>query len=140
PLQFAADFNLEPWRQFAPVTGSQLLQTSHLTRPKGLVVVDPVDSAQPLDAVDMLDTFVDEAIALAVQPTVVFLSNGRHSHYAPYLRIATQIRAQRAYQLARINFVCLRTSRSAIDLHARWIDNVISHAMLYQESMQPESV
>src|SRR5262249_53061502 len=46
----------------------------------------------------------------------------------------------RAYQLARINFVCLRTSRSAIDLHARWIDNVISHAMLYQESMQPESV
>lgn len=73
-------------------TRPQLLQPVPSVQPKGLVVVDAVDSAWPLDTVDVLDTFVDQAIAFAMQPTVVFLGNARHPHHGPFLRAATQIR------------------------------------------------
>jgi hypothetical protein len=53
-----------------------------------------VDSTQTLDAVDMLYAFVDQTITLAMQPTVIFLHNTWHTHNAPYLRLAAQIRHQ----------------------------------------------
>jgi hypothetical protein len=53
-----------------------------------------VDRAQTLDAVDMLDAFVDQAITLAMQPTVIFFGNTWRAHNAPHFRLTAQIRQQ----------------------------------------------
>jgi hypothetical protein len=53
-----------------------------------------VDRAQTLDAVDMLNAFVDQTITLAMQPTVIFFDNTWHAHNAPHLRLTAQIRHQ----------------------------------------------
>src|SRR5215469_7488621 len=88
----------------------------------------------------MLDAFVQQSIALTVQPTVVLFRNGWDADDAPYPRIAAQICHQRAQQLGHIDTVCLRSPRSAIDLHARRINDVIAHAMRFKKAMEPEPV
>ena len=92
-LQLAHDLRLDARRQFLTVSGAQLLQPRQSVWPKWLVVVDAVDRAQTLDAVDMLDAFVDQAITLAMQPTVIFFGNTWHAHNAPHL-LTAQIRQQ----------------------------------------------
>jgi hypothetical protein len=51
-----------------------------------------MDRAKPLDAVDVLATFVDQTVTLTVQPTVILFSNSWHAYHAPHLRFAAQMR------------------------------------------------
>ena len=46
-----------------------------------------MDRAQTLDAVDVLDAFVDQAVTLAMQPTIIFFGNTWHTHNAPHFRL-----------------------------------------------------
>ena len=98
-------------------------------RPQRLVIVDALERAKPFDAVDMLNTFGDQAITLTMQPPGVFLFDAGHAHHAPHLRLAAQIRHQRAQQPLRVDPIRLYSSRPPVHLQACRINNVIAYAM-----------
>src|SRR5215472_19165035 len=93
-LQFALDFLFEPPWQLISSSSAQAFQPQHSLRVHRLVVVDAVYGAKPLDAVDVLATFVDEAVTLTVQSTVILFGNAWHTHHAPYLWFPTYMRHQ----------------------------------------------
>src|ERR1700694_3782873 len=88
----------------------------------------------------MLDTFADQAVAITVQPTVIFFGNTWDTDHAPYFRVAAQIGHERAQQLCHVDVVGLGPSRSPIHLNARRIDDVVADTVRLKEAMQPEPV
>ena len=76
----------------------------------------------------------------AAQRTVILLGNGWDPHQAPYLRFAAQIGHQRAQQFGYVDVVGLGAAGAPINLHARRVDDVIAHAILFQQPMDPEPV
>ena len=80
------------------IDAARLLRSlmAHALRVHRLVVVDAVDGAKALDAVDVLATFVDEAVTLTVQSTVILFGNAWHTHHAPHFWFPTHMRHQRA--------------------------------------------
>src|SRR5215469_15539401 len=97
-LQFAVYFLLEPPWQLISSSRAQAFQLQHSLRVHRLVVVDAVDGAKSLDAVDVLATFVDESVTLTVQPPVILFGNAWHTHHAPHLWFPTRMRHQRPQQ------------------------------------------
>src|ERR1700758_4594540 len=87
PLQFAQDFRLEPRRQRLTISGAQPFQLLHPIAAQGLALIDAMDREQSLDPVAVLDTFVNQPIALTMEPTVVLFDDTWHAHNAPNLRL-----------------------------------------------------
>jgi hypothetical protein len=72
-------------------SSAQAFQPQHSLRVHRLVVVDTVDGAKSLDTVDVLAAFVDEAVTLTVQSTVILFGNAWHTH-PPHLWFPTRMR------------------------------------------------
>jgi hypothetical protein len=83
----------------------------------------------------VLATFIDEAVTLAVQSTVILFGNGWHTHDAPHLGFATQVRHQRSQQSHSINAIRLRSSYASVDLQACRVDYVIAHSMTLEQTV-----
>src|SRR5262249_60360381 len=102
-LQFALDFLLEPPWQLISSSSAQAFQPQHSLRVHRLVVVDAVYGAKPLDAVDVLATFVDEAVTLTGQSAVILFGNAWDTHHAPYPWFPTYMPHPRPQQSPRVN-------------------------------------
>jgi hypothetical protein len=118
-LQFAHDLRFDPRWQRASISRTEALERLQPIRPDGFAVIDAVQRAESLDAVDVLDTFGYQATALAVQPALIFFSDSWHAHDAPHLGLAAQMRHQRPQHSTRIDAIRLSSTRTPIDLHAR---------------------
>jgi hypothetical protein len=79
-LQLACDLCLEPRRQLASVTSTQLIQPQRPIASHWLVVVNAVDRTQALNAVHVLDTFSDQPTPLTMQPAVIFFGTRTTLH------------------------------------------------------------
>ena len=78
------------------VQAARTSEARYRLRVQRMIIVDSLERAKPFDAVDVLNTFRDQTVPLAVQPTRVLCSNAGHLHHAPHFRLAAQIRHQRA--------------------------------------------
>src|SRR5215472_137420 len=134
-LQFALDFLLEPPWQLISSSSAQAFQPQHSLRVHRLVVVGAMHGAKSLDTVDVLAAFVDEAITLTVQSTVILFGNAWHTYHAPHLWFPTRMRHQRPQQSRRVDAIRLRSSYTSVDLQARRVNYVIAHSMTLEQTV-----
>src|SRR3954447_18260029 len=77
PIELAADLALEARRKGATIARDQLLKPPPAVAVQGLVVADPLGEQKPLDAVDVLDPFGRQRLALTTDPAPILLLGGR---------------------------------------------------------------
>src|SRR3954469_12070177 len=82
PIELPADLGLQALWKGAAIARDQLLKPLPAVSVQGLVVADPLGEQKPLDAVDVLDPFGCQRLALPTDPAAVLLL-GRRSPSSP---------------------------------------------------------
>jgi hypothetical protein len=72
-VKFAADLGLHAGRQGAAIAGPQFFQAIASVAAQRFVVADALAEEQAFDAVDVLDPFGDQHLALAVGPAAILI-------------------------------------------------------------------
>jgi hypothetical protein len=83
--QFAVDFLVEPLSQLISISSAQSLHPQYSLRVHRLVIVDAVDGASPLMRLTLPTTFVDEAVTLMVESTIILFGNAWHTQHTAHL-------------------------------------------------------
>src|SRR4051795_4929272 len=73
PIELSADLGLQALRKGATIARDQLLETLPAVAVQGLVVADPLGEQKPLDAIDVLDPFGRQGLALTTDPAPILL-------------------------------------------------------------------
>ena len=73
PIELPADLGLQALRKGATIARDQLLKPLPAVSVQGLVVADPLGEQKPLDAVDVLDPFGRQRLALPTDPAPILL-------------------------------------------------------------------
>src|SRR4051794_3045249 len=73
PIELPADLGLQALRKGATIARDQVLKPLSTVAVQGLVVADPLGEQKPLDAVDVLDPFGCQGLALPTDPAAVLL-------------------------------------------------------------------
>src|SRR3954447_5059788 len=81
----------------------QLLKPLPAVSVQGLVVADPLGEQKPLDAVDVLDPFGCQGLALTTDPATILLLWGRGLDHRPTPGLATLVAQQCANQASAFN-------------------------------------
>src|SRR5690349_7427396 len=68
PIELPADLGLQALRKGATIARDQFLEPLPSVAVQGLVVADPLGEQKPLDAVDVLDPFGGQDLALTTDP------------------------------------------------------------------------
>jgi hypothetical protein len=140
PPALALDLRLERRRQAAAVTGAQPVEPPAPVAPRRREVPDALGHQQPLDAADVLDTLIDQPLALTAAPAAVLVLDARHPDHAAHLRLAALPGDQRAQQDAQVDPGRLGPARPAVDRQARRVDHLVLDAAGAQQPVQPEAV
>src|SRR5205085_11213386 len=96
PIELPADLGLQALRKGATIARDQFLKPLSTVAVQGLVVADPLGEQKPLDAVDVLDSFGGQDVALSTDPAPVFLVWGRGLAHRTYSCLASLVRQQSA--------------------------------------------
>src|SRR5438874_13111378 len=100
-------------RQRTAVAGLELFQAlAPITAPR-LVSGYPFGEKKPLDAVDVANALGRQRLALAAEPSAVFLLGLGHLHHRADARLPTFIREQPANQRLPVDLVGPRTPTQA---------------------------
>ena len=73
PIELPADLGLQALRKGATIARDQFLKPLSTVAVQGLVVADPLGEQKPLDAVDVLDPFGRQRLALPTDPAPILL-------------------------------------------------------------------
>src|SRR5215211_3457703 len=73
PIELAADLGFQALRTGAAIARDQFLEPLSTVAGQGLVVADPLGEQKPRDAVDVLDPFGCQGLALATDPAPILL-------------------------------------------------------------------
>src|SRR3954468_18142254 len=73
PVELPSDLGLQALRKGATIARDQFLEPLPAVSVQGLVVADPLGEQKPLDAIDVLDPFGCQGLALTTDPATVLL-------------------------------------------------------------------
>src|SRR3954471_6769000 len=88
PIEFPADLGFQALRKGATIARDQLLEPLSTVAVQGLVVADPLGEQKPLDAIDVLDPFGGQDLALPTDPAPILLVWGRGLDHRTNARLA----------------------------------------------------
>src|SRR3954464_1790004 len=108
PIELSADLGLQALRKGATIARDQLLETLPAVAVQGLVVADPLGEQKPLDAIDVLDPFGRQGLALTTDPAAVLLLGGRSLDHRTNPGLAPLVGQQGANQSLAVDLVSLR--------------------------------
>ena len=106
-IEFAGDLGLEVRRQGAPVARRQVFETLTSIAAQRLVIRYSLGEQQSLDAIDVLDPFGDQNLALAAEATAVFFLRRRRLDHRADAGFAALIGQQGAKQRFAVDLVGL---------------------------------
>jgi hypothetical protein len=107
---------------------------------QGLVVADPLGEQKPLDAVDVLDPFGRQRLALATDPAPILLVWGRRLDHRTHPGLAPLVGQQGANQGFAIDLVGLRPPTPPGCRDRGGIDDMALDPFLLQDAVDPEPV
>src|SRR4051812_20173373 len=107
PVELPADLGLQALRKGATIARDQLLKPLPAVAVQRLVVADPLGEQKPLDAVDVLDPFGCQGLALATDPAPILLLGRRSLDHRTNPGLAPLVGQQGANQGFAIDLVSL---------------------------------
>ena len=108
PVELPSDLGLQAIRKRATIARDQLLKPLPTVAVQGLVVADPLGEQKPLDAIDVLDPFGCQGLALTTDPATILLLWGRGLDHRTNPGLATLVGQQCANQGFAVDRVGLR--------------------------------
>src|SRR3954468_17415283 len=107
PIELSADLGLQALRKGATIARDQLLETLPAVAVQGLVVADPLSEQKPLDAIDVLDPFGRQGLALTTDAAAGLLVWGRSLEHRTHPGLPRLVAEQGAHQSLTVNPVGL---------------------------------
>src|SRR3954462_14870991 len=140
PIEFPADLGFQALRKGATIARDQLLEPLSTVAVQGLVVADPLGEQKPLDAVDVLDPFGGQDLALPTDPAPILLVWGRGLDHRTNARLAPLVGQQSANQGFAIDLVSLCPPTPPGGGDGSGIDDMALDPFLLQDAVDPEPV
>src|SRR3954453_6096501 len=108
PIELPADLGFQALRKGATIARDQLLKPLPAVAVQRLVVADPLGEQKPLDAVDVLDPFGCQGLALATDPAPILLLGRRSLDHRTNPGLAPLVGQQGPHQSLTVDLVGLR--------------------------------
>src|SRR3954452_16442359 len=140
PIEFPADLGLQALRRGATMPRYRLLEPLSTVAVQGLVVADPLGEQKPLDAIDVLDPFGGQDLALPTDPAPILLVWGRGLDHRTNARLAPLVGQQSANQGFAIDLVGLRPPTPPGGGDGSGIDDMPLDPFALQDPVDPEPV
>src|SRR5881227_2588394 len=140
PIELPSDLGLQALRKGATIARDQFLKPLSTVAVQGLVVADPLGEQKPLDAVDVLDPFGRQDVALPTDPAPVLLVWGRGLDHRTHPGLAPLVGQQSANQGFAIDLVGLRPPPPPGAGDGGGIDDMALDPFLLQDAVDPEPV
>src|SRR3954447_18560521 len=140
PVELPADLGLQALRKGATIARDQFLKPLPAVSVQGLVVADPLGEQKPLDAIDVLDPFGGQDLALPTDPASVLLVWGRGLDHRTNARLAPLVGQQSATQGFAIDLVGLPPPTPPGGGDGSGIDDMALDPFLLQDAVDPEPV
>src|SRR3954454_12834646 len=153
PVKLAADLGLQALRKGAAIARDQRLKPLPAVSVQGLVVADPLGEQKPLDAIDVLDPFGGQDLALPTDPAPILLLGGRSLDHRTNPGLAPLVGQQSANQgfaplvgqksanrASPINLVGLRPPTPPGGGDGSGIDDMALDPFALQDAVDPEPV
>src|SRR3954467_10577880 len=107
PVELPADRGLQALWKRATIARDQFLEPLPAVAVQRLVVADPLGEQKPLDAVDVLDPFGRQRLALTTDPAAVLLVWGRSLDHRTHPGLAPLVGQQGSHQSLTLDLVGL---------------------------------
>src|SRR5215210_7408969 len=107
PVELPADLGLQALRKGATIARDQLLKPLPAVSVQGLVVADPLGTQKPFDAVDVLNPFGCEGLALTTDPAPILLLGARSLDHRTNPGLAPLVGQQGSHQSLTVDPVRL---------------------------------
>src|SRR3954471_1672145 len=108
PVELPTDLGLQALWKRATIARDQFLEPLPAVAVQRLVVADPLGEQKPLDAIDVLDPFGRQRLALPTDPAAVLLVWGRSLDHRTHPGLAPLVRPPSANGAFAMNLVALR--------------------------------
>src|SRR3954454_24564874 len=140
PVELPADLGLQALWKRATIARDQFLEPLPAVAVQRLVVADPLGEQKPLDAIDVLDPFGRQRLALPTDPAAVLLVWGRSLDHRTHPGLAPLVGQQRATQAFAIDLVGLRPPTPPGGGDGSGIDDMALDPFRLQYAVDPEPV
>ena len=140
PIELPADLGLQALRKGATIARDQFLKPLSTVAVQGLVVADPLGEQKPLDAVDVLDPFGCQRLALPTDPAPILLLGRRSLDHRTNPGLAPLVGQQGANQGFAIDLVGLRPPTPPGRGDGGGIDDMALDPFRLQDAVDPEPV
>ncbi len=92
PIEFPADFRLQPRRQLTAVAGSQRRESLETITPKRIVIPAALAAEQAPDPIGVLNAFLEQRAALARQAAAILVFRARRANQGTDPPLAASVR------------------------------------------------
>src|SRR3954470_6310160 len=140
PIELSADLGLQALRKGATIARDQLLETLPAVAVQGLVVADPLGEQKPLDAIDVLDPFGRQGLALTTDPAPILLVWSRGLDHRTNPGLAPLVGQQGPHQSLTVDPVGLRPPPPTGRRDGGGIDDMALDPFALQDAVDPEPV
>src|SRR3954462_8781414 len=140
PVELPADLGLQALWEGAASARDAFLEPLPAVAVQGLVVADPLGEQKPLDAIDVLDPFGRQRLALTTDPAPILLLRGGGLDHRTNPGLAPLVGQQCANQSLAVDLVSLRPPTPPGRGDGGGIDDIALDPFRLKDAMDPEPV